>query len=142
MLWIRVMVFNATFMNISAISWRSVLLVEETRVPRENHRLVASHWQKLYHIMLYRVHLTWAGFELTTSVELWFGIFLYVCIIIYWQCFVMFCSIILCFGVSERLLFSMKWAIYQPYLSKKKIQSMRCWWCLPCTRPVRRVGFL
>jgi hypothetical protein len=32
-----VMVFNATFKNISAILWRSVLLVEETRVPRENH---------------------------------------------------------------------------------------------------------
>ena len=32
------MVFNATFNNISAISWRSVLLVEETRVRRENHR--------------------------------------------------------------------------------------------------------
>jgi hypothetical protein len=31
------MVFNATFNNISAISWRSVLLVEETRVPGENH---------------------------------------------------------------------------------------------------------
>jgi hypothetical protein len=27
------MVFNSTFNNISAISWRSVLLVEETRVP-------------------------------------------------------------------------------------------------------------
>jgi hypothetical protein len=32
------MVFNATFNNISAISWWSVLLVEETRVPGENHR--------------------------------------------------------------------------------------------------------
>jgi len=30
------MAFNATFNNISVISWRSVLLVEETRVPREN----------------------------------------------------------------------------------------------------------
>jgi len=28
------MVFNATFNNISAISWRSVLLVEATGVPR------------------------------------------------------------------------------------------------------------
>jgi hypothetical protein len=32
------MVFNATFNNISAISCRSVLLVEETRVPLENYR--------------------------------------------------------------------------------------------------------
>ena len=32
------MVFNATFNNISAISGRSVLLVEETGVPGENHR--------------------------------------------------------------------------------------------------------
>jgi hypothetical protein len=39
------MVFNATFNNISVISWRSVLLVEETGVPEENHRPVASHWQ-------------------------------------------------------------------------------------------------
>ena len=30
------MVFNVTFNNISAISWWSALLVEETRVPREN----------------------------------------------------------------------------------------------------------
>ena len=37
------MVFNATFNNISVISWRSVLLVEETGVPEENHQPVASH---------------------------------------------------------------------------------------------------
>ena len=36
------MVFNATFNNISVILWRSVLLEKETRVPRENHRHVAS----------------------------------------------------------------------------------------------------
>ena len=37
------MVFNATFNNISVISWKSVLLVDEIRVPGENHRPVASH---------------------------------------------------------------------------------------------------
>jgi hypothetical protein len=37
-----VMVFNAAFSNISVISWRSLLLVEKTGVPGENHRLVAS----------------------------------------------------------------------------------------------------
>jgi len=37
------MVFNNTFNNISAIEWRSVLLVEETREPGENHRPDASH---------------------------------------------------------------------------------------------------
>jgi len=37
------MVFIATFNNISVISWWSVLLVEETGVPGENNRLVASH---------------------------------------------------------------------------------------------------
>jgi hypothetical protein len=34
---VRVMVFNSTFNNISVISWRSVLLVEEARVSGENH---------------------------------------------------------------------------------------------------------
>jgi hypothetical protein len=38
-----VVVFNATFNNISVISWISVLLVEDTGVPGENHRPVASH---------------------------------------------------------------------------------------------------
>ena len=37
------MVFKATFSNSSVMSWRSVLLVEETGVPGENHRLLASH---------------------------------------------------------------------------------------------------
>jgi len=37
------MVLKATFNNISVISWYSVLLVEETKVPGENHRPVASH---------------------------------------------------------------------------------------------------
>jgi hypothetical protein len=32
-LWVRVMVFNATFNNIAVISLSSVLLVEETGVP-------------------------------------------------------------------------------------------------------------
>ena len=35
--------------NISVISWRSVLLVEETEGPGENHRPIASHWQTLSH---------------------------------------------------------------------------------------------
>ena len=43
------MMFSATFNNISVISWRSVLLVEENRVPGENHRPVASHCQTLSH---------------------------------------------------------------------------------------------
>ena len=36
------MVFNATFNNISVILRQSVLLVEETGLPGENHRPVAS----------------------------------------------------------------------------------------------------
>ena len=35
------MVFNTTFNNISVISLQSVLLVEETGVPGENHRPAA-----------------------------------------------------------------------------------------------------
>ena len=44
---IRVMVFNATFNNISVILLRPVLLAEETSVLGENHRPAASHWQTL-----------------------------------------------------------------------------------------------
>jgi hypothetical protein len=42
---VSVMVFNATFNNISVISWQSALLVEETGVPGENQRPVANNWQ-------------------------------------------------------------------------------------------------
>ena len=40
---IRVRVSNATFNNFSVILCQSVLLVEDTGVPEENHRLAASH---------------------------------------------------------------------------------------------------
>jgi len=41
---IRFIVSNATFSNISAISWRPVLVVEKTGVPGENHGSWASNW--------------------------------------------------------------------------------------------------
>ena len=37
------MIFKSAFNNIAVILWRSVLLVEETGVPRENQRPAASH---------------------------------------------------------------------------------------------------
>ena len=68
-----VMVFNATFNNISVISWRSVLLVEETRVPGGNHQPVASHFIT-YSCIEYIS--SWTGFEITTYVVIrtdWMG---------------------------------------------------------------------
>ena len=52
MIWCGFIVFNATFNNISVISWQLVLLVEETGGPRENH------WQTLLHNV---VHITLGG---------------------------------------------------------------------------------
>ena len=52
-------VFNATFSNISVISWRSALLVEKQEYQKKTTDLPQD-TDKLCHIMLYQ-----AGFELT-----------------------------------------------------------------------------
>jgi hypothetical protein len=63
------MVFNNTFNNLSDISWWSVLLVEETGKPRENHPPVGGHWQTFI-AKIYSIEYTspWVGMELTSLV--------------------------------------------------------------------------
>ena len=53
---VMVLMFNATFNNMSVISWRSILLVEEIRVPGETHRPAASHLQTLSHNVVSSTH--------------------------------------------------------------------------------------
>ena len=74
------MVFNATFNNISVLSWRSVLLVEETG---ENHQSAANHWQTL------SPNVVLPEWE-SNSQRLWFRRVFWGTT--YWQCKYMICS--------------------------------------------------
>ena len=71
------MVVNTTFNNISVISWRSVLLMDETRVHSENHWPVTSHWQILFNPLM-----TWfLVYMCTYHLELWINCFHRICFI-------------------------------------------------------------
>ena len=62
------MVFNATFNNILVIYRGSQLYWWMKPEYSEKTIELPKVTDKLYHIMLYRIHLAWAGFDLTTLV--------------------------------------------------------------------------
>jgi hypothetical protein len=70
-MFVCLMVFNATFNNSSVISWRSVLLVEETG---ENPRPVARHWQTLHENNWYNIYII----DQTLNVRVYYKTFVYI----------------------------------------------------------------
>jgi hypothetical protein len=54
-IWFDFWCFNASFSNISAISWRPVLVVEQVRVPGENHRPWASNWFGIFKLFYWSI---------------------------------------------------------------------------------------
>ena len=62
------MVFNATFNNMSIISWRSVLFVEETEVPGWKPSTCRKSLINFITLCYIEYSLPWAGFELTKVV--------------------------------------------------------------------------
>jgi hypothetical protein len=66
------MLFNANFNNISVILWLSVILVEETGVPGENHQPIASHWQTLSHNVSSKPRHEWDWAHNVSGERYWF----------------------------------------------------------------------
>jgi hypothetical protein len=68
--WLGFLMFNAIFNNISVISWRSDLLMLETRVPGNNHQPAASHWQTLSHNVVSSTSTDIVGFYVIVVVTM------------------------------------------------------------------------
>jgi hypothetical protein len=72
-IWVRLIMFNATFNNFSAISWRSVLLVEETGEKTTDLQQITDKFITQWYI---EYTSPCVGFELTTLVVIgtdWIG---------------------------------------------------------------------
>ena len=65
---LRVMVFNATFNNISVVSWWSVLLVEENRSTRRKPPTCRKSLTSFITQCYIKYTSPWAGFEFSTLV--------------------------------------------------------------------------
>jgi hypothetical protein len=81
------MVFDATFNNISVISWRSVLLVEETGGPRENHRPVTV-WFNFQKYIIFSINLVSQVIWRSSETDILYGCHLLRCLynILYFWC--------------------------------------------------------